>query len=68
MTVHLDGPKSIMGIWWLHIMVKSTEFVCIDAHGSKEDKDGALLYPVEGVWHAQSVPSEQALTSEEKEA
>ena len=22
LTVHLDGPKSIMGIWWLHIMVR----------------------------------------------
>ncbi|XP_067025659.1 uncharacterized protein [Acropora muricata] len=32
-----------------HGQKHSTEFVCIDAHGSKEDKDGALLYPVEGL-------------------
>ena len=25
MTVHLDGPRSIMGIWWLHITVTKTK-------------------------------------------
>ena len=55
MIVHLDGPKSIMGIWWLHITVTKNQkdFVCVDKDpeyvpGSHKDMNGALLYHVEG--------------------
>ena len=56
MTVHLDGARSIMGIWWLNINYShknQKDFICVDRDAeaipsSSANKNGALLFLVEG--------------------
>ena len=52
MIVHLAGPKSIMGTWWLNTTTTRsslTSFVLTKMQSSQGSKNGALLYLVEGV-------------------
>ena len=56
MTVHLDGARSTMGIWWLNIITTKTKkktYICVDRDAefipsSSANANGALLYLVEG--------------------
>ena len=52
----LDGPRSIMGTWWLHITIMQTKRITSVLTKTKSmfmtlsnsDQNGALLYHVEG--------------------